>query len=93
METEVPLEDCFENTYYSHQLGMRKPGIEIFKYVLTENNLNPSETLFIDDTLSNVEGALKTGMMGIYLSTEKIENFFPGLQLREGPHLISSKSI
>jgi putative hydrolase of the HAD superfamily len=93
MMAESPLENCFQKCYYSHQLGMRKPDKEIYEYVLSENNLAASETVFIDDTFPNVEGALKTGMMGIYLSVETIEGIFPGFELSDGPHLISSKSM
>ena len=42
------LEPFFEKVYYSCRMGMRKPDTEIFESVLKENNLNPSETLFID---------------------------------------------
>ncbi|HET8830413.1 MAG TPA: HAD family phosphatase, partial [Pelobium sp.] len=43
-------EGFFEKIYYSHLVGKRKPDTEIFEQVLSENNLTPSETLFIDDS-------------------------------------------
>ncbi|GAB1445411.1 MAG: HAD family phosphatase [Cyclobacteriaceae bacterium] len=51
------LDVYFEKAYYSHQVHMRKPDLEIFERVLSENNLNATETLFLDDNLSNLEGA------------------------------------
>ena len=42
--------NLFEKTYYSHLVGKRKPNAEIFEQVLQENNLDPAETLFIDDS-------------------------------------------
>ena len=57
----VYLEDLFEKAYYSHAVKLRKPGAAIFELVLKENNLDPSETLFIDDTASNFEEAKKLG--------------------------------
>ena len=38
------------------------PWAAIFELVLKENNLDPSETLFIDDTASNLEEARKLGI-------------------------------
>ena len=63
------LSTLFEKEYYSHQIGMKKPGIEIFKFVLTTSNLIAKETLFIDDTPQNIEVAKKTGMF-VYLLKE-----------------------
>jgi putative hydrolase of the HAD superfamily len=56
------LDPFFEKTYYSHQIGMRKPDEEIFRHVLTEQHLNPNRTLFLDDTRMHLEGAAKTGI-------------------------------
>ncbi|HXB93080.1 MAG TPA: HAD family phosphatase [Puia sp.] len=61
------LEDHFEKTYYSHVMGMRKPDIESFQYILNENGLKGTETLFVDDALVNVEGAERAGLKGLYL--------------------------
>jgi FMN phosphatase YigB (HAD superfamily) len=54
---ERTLDDFFHRAYYSHLMLMRKPDTEIFEKVLDDNNLNPSETLFLDDNASNVAGA------------------------------------
>jgi epoxide hydrolase-like predicted phosphatase len=56
------LDDLFEKVYYSHLLNMRKPDPEIYRHVLKENNLNPSETLFLDDSAKNIEGAKSVGI-------------------------------
>jgi putative hydrolase of the HAD superfamily len=52
----------FEKVYYSHLTGMRKPDRGIFELVLRENNLNPAETLFIDDSPQHLETASKLGL-------------------------------
>src|SRR6266487_829623 len=57
---QMSIEDfnkLFIKAYYSHEIGFRKPNPESFLYVLNEQNLKPGETLFIDDTLKNIEGA------------------------------------
>jgi putative hydrolase of the HAD superfamily len=57
----------FKKTYYSHECGFRKPYPESFHRVLEEQSLLPGETLFIDDTLINIEGAVQAGMHVIHL--------------------------
>ncbi len=57
----------FDKVYYSHKVGLRKPSPEIFKLVLSENHLNPAETLFIDDTLGHVQSARELGINAIHL--------------------------
>jgi putative hydrolase of the HAD superfamily len=52
----------FEKIYYSHFTGKRKPEIAIFKQVLQENNLNPAETLFIDDSPQHLAAAQTLGI-------------------------------
>ena len=56
------MEDLFEKVYYSHTVHMRKPNADIFQLLLNENNLAPGETLFIDDTETNFENAIKLGI-------------------------------
>ena len=61
------LEDLFEKAYFSHSMGHRKPDIGGFELIIRENGLDPKQTLFVDDAFINVEGALKTGLKGLYL--------------------------
>jgi glucose-1-phosphatase len=61
------LEDLFEKAYFSHSLGHRKPDVGGFEVIIRENALDPKQTLFVDDAFINVEGALKTGLKGLYL--------------------------
>jgi FMN phosphatase YigB (HAD superfamily) len=61
-------EQFFEKIYYSHLVGKRKPNQDIFEQVLTENNLNPEETLFIDDSPQHLETAKNLGLQ-TYLMT------------------------
>lgn len=56
------IDDLFENAYYSHLIHMRKPDTDIYEYVIQQNDLNPVETLFLDDNPVNLKGAEKTGL-------------------------------
>jgi len=64
------FKNCFEKFYLSHEINLRKPDQSIFTFVLEENNLNPTETLFIDDVLVNTEAAEKLGI--------QVWNLIPG---------------
>ena len=58
----------FKEAHYSHTLGQRKPEVAAFEAVLAKSGLDPAQTLFIDDTISNIEGAQKAGLQTIFLS-------------------------
>ncbi len=74
-ETGKPSFDTyFSKAWYSSEVGLRKPGTEIFEFVLQQENLKAAETLFIDDTLMNIETAKKLGFKTHHLlPTERIE--------------------
>lgn len=61
----------FKRAYYSNNLGMRKPDLEIFEFVLLDNNLKAEETVFFDDSPQHIEGALNTGISAYHLNLEK----------------------
>ncbi len=61
------LSRYFDKAYYSHEIGYRKPDKEAYEYVLKENNLPPSETLFIDDSIQNIKPAEGLGIQTIFL--------------------------
>lgn len=65
------LDDHFEKAYYSHILRMRKPDKESFQFIVNENKLSASSTLFVDDAMINVEGANAAGLKGFYLEPGK----------------------
>jgi putative hydrolase of the HAD superfamily len=62
------LDSYFHRAYYSQRMGMRKPDVEIFEYVLKENNFKAGETLFLDDNKSNVEGASSLGIHTVHVT-------------------------
>jgi FMN phosphatase YigB (HAD superfamily) len=67
----------FEKEYYSCRMGMRKPDMEIFETVCVENKLDISSTLFIDDSIQNIEGARKFGLYSLhYNSSISLEEYF-----------------
>ncbi|MBS1591873.1 MAG: HAD family phosphatase [Bacteroidetes bacterium] len=61
----------FIKAYYSHQMGLRKPNKTSFEFILNEQNLVTTETLFIDDTLENIEAAQQIGLQTVHLVAPK----------------------
>lgn len=51
----------FDAVYYSHLIRLRKPTRESFEYVLSDAEIRPEETLFIDDLPENIETARQLG--------------------------------
>jgi epoxide hydrolase-like predicted phosphatase len=62
------LDIYFHKAYYSHRMKKRKPDAEIFQQVLDENDLEPGETLFLDDNAKNIEGARSLGIQTVYVT-------------------------
>ena len=68
IDLDLRFEHLFKTAYYSHMLGQRKPEVAAFEAVIQDANLDPTQTLFIDDTLLNIEGAKKAGLQTVFLS-------------------------
>lgn len=69
----VPLTDggifsCFEN--------ITKPDPEIYLRLCRKYSLEPSQCVFIDDTVKNVEAARALGMKGIHFTQQPAEQLF-----------------
>jgi putative hydrolase of the HAD superfamily len=56
------VEDYFEETYLSYEMHDAKPNKSIFEKMLSEANLLPEETLFIDDSEANCQAAASLGI-------------------------------
>lgn len=59
------LSSAFEQVFLSNQLGMKKPEEEMFAHALENYNLNPEETILIDDTKKNLISAQRVGIRPI----------------------------
>ena len=71
---KISFNDLFKKAYYSHEIGIRKPNVEVFKYILNDSNLKAEETLFMDDALSNVEAAQEAGIQGFLVEDYNLFN-------------------
>jgi putative hydrolase of the HAD superfamily len=71
------LDDLFTQCFYSHKMKMRKPDQEIYIKMLAMGNINPSESLYIDDLEENVQSARNLGIHAIvHRPEEEINQYF-----------------
>jgi putative hydrolase of the HAD superfamily len=56
------LDNYFDKLYLSYQIGYTKPHPEIYRFMFDDSGMIPSETLFIDDGIANIEIGEKLGM-------------------------------
>jgi putative hydrolase of the HAD superfamily len=61
------FDDLFEKVYLSHRMGLRKPNVEIYQQVLSENNLKAEETVFLDDNFDNIKSSATLGIHSIQI--------------------------
>lgn len=70
-----PFNDLFAMPFYSCEIGLRKPDVSAYQYIIDHANITPGETCFIDDSIQNVEGAKQAGMKSLLLKKDvKIED-------------------
>ena len=59
--------DRFDDEVISCYCHLLKPEDSIYEHLIEKLNINPSETIFIDDTEANAIAADKNGIKGIHL--------------------------
>ena len=72
---EKTFEEYFNKAFYSCEIGFRKPDAVCYECILDKIKIEPPKTLFIDDSVKNIEGAKKAGMQTILL--------FPGTNIED----------
>ncbi|MEO9210667.1 MAG: HAD family phosphatase [Ginsengibacter sp.] len=69
------FDDYFSKTFYSCEIGYRKPNAESYQWILNDLKIQPGTTLFIDDSIQNIEAAESLGMQVVHLiPSKKIED-------------------
>lgn len=57
--------DCFSGVIVSAEVGCLKPDAEIFNHLISQYQVDPRESVFIDDLSKNIEGSRRVGFYGI----------------------------
>ena len=66
----------FEDVWFSHEKGMRKPEPQFYLGLLKENDLEASESLFVDDLEANIIAAQQHGIKTHYIKQDTILDMF-----------------
>jgi putative hydrolase of the HAD superfamily len=59
------LDELFDVSVISGEVGMHKPQPEIYELAIEQLGVEPSECAFIDDLVENCEGAEAVGMTAV----------------------------
>ncbi|MEO9852969.1 MAG: HAD family phosphatase [Reichenbachiella sp.] len=62
------LEAFADEVYFSHELHMRKPDLEIYEEVLKLSGISAEQALFLDDTQANLDGAAQLGIQTLLIT-------------------------
>ena len=62
----IPLSDIFRKCFFSFQMKALKPSREFYKRVMEEIGGPAENMLFIDDSRTNVDGAVAAGLPAVY---------------------------
>lgn len=65
MWERTPLFHKAHGSVISYQIKLTKPSKEIYHHLLDKYDLDPDETIFLDDLQENINGAKKVGIHGI----------------------------
>jgi len=64
--SKFPVTRIFDKWILSHEVGFKKPAVEIFQKAIEWASVKPRKILFIDDIKGHVEVAASLGMQGIH---------------------------
>ena len=62
------IADVLDRVFYSQEVGLRKPGEEIFRHALREMNWQPEDVLFIEDSPQHIATARRLGLRVLHLA-------------------------
>jgi glucose-1-phosphatase len=71
-----PMTDLFNRLFLSYEIGIHKPDAGIYEYVIKNEGLEPSQSIFIDDSLINIEAAELQGIKSIHIEQHDVAYYF-----------------
>ncbi len=66
---------CMEVTFFSFEMGLRKPDPEIYQCVAATMGIQASESLFLDDSPANLMGAAQAGWQTLLINPLSKDDF------------------
>lgn len=68
------VEDCFERVFLSYEMSLAKPDPRIFQAVIDATGIVPEETLYYDDSRSNIEAGNKMGFHSVLVPMNQLDD-------------------
>ena len=69
-EHGTDIQTFFDRVFYSNEIGYRKPDVSAFHEIIKLADIDPSESIFIDDLEANALGAKQAGLRTYWLKPE-----------------------
>lgn len=66
---KFPVVQVFDKWILSHEVGFKKPALEIFQSAIEWAGVEPEKTLFIDDMKTHIGVSISLGMQGIHFTS------------------------
>jgi putative hydrolase of the HAD superfamily len=66
LEEVWQIDDAFDQLIISAEIGLVKPNLDIYQKMVADLGVEPSQAVFVDDFLHNIEGAQEAGLQTIY---------------------------
>ena len=86
--------DLFHEAYFSFDLHLSKPDVEVYEFIIYQNDLKPKKTLFIDDREDNIEAAQQAGLQTYLLQKpERVRDIFTDGLLNKDLNISPQNSI
>jgi putative hydrolase of the HAD superfamily len=63
------IDDAFDRLVISAEIGLVKPSLEIYQWMISQLGMEPAKAVFVDDFLHNVEGARAAGLQAIHFQS------------------------
>lgn len=61
----------FDTLFCSYEMKAYKPNLDIFLKALSADNMKAEETIFVDDSLRNIEAAESLGIHGLHVEPDE----------------------
>ena len=65
------IADAFEHIYISAEMGLAKPDPKIYQAVVADLQKDPSEIVFVDDFIENVQAAREAGWQAVHFHSRE----------------------
>lgn len=77
----VTLDDCFERIFLSYKMNLAKPDLRIFLKMIEETGIKPEETIYFDDSRSNVQAGREIGFVSHLVPMNELDEMLKKLCL------------